>query len=322
MIDFILGLYLASLAVRGWLRGLVREAMDLAGLVLGVVVAFRLSGPTGRFLEDRFGVAPELARLAAGIVLLILTGTALSIVAYRMTKLMRLPGLNLTNRLLGSLLALAWGTLIAMAAVAVVRALPLPAAATQAIDSSQVASRLTGPDSAPSKIFLALAGDDVLASLGRLRRSIGGERLVLEGDQRVEIEPASPDEIEISEVDARTVFAALNGERVDRGLEPLVWSEGLARVALGHAEEMYLDGYVSHVSPKTGTVADRVKAADIPLVAVGENLALASSATAAHLALMDSEGHRANILSEVYDRVGVAAVQGPLGLMVVEVFGG
>ena len=38
MIDFLLGLYFAGLALRGWLRGLVREAMDLAGLVLGIVI--------------------------------------------------------------------------------------------------------------------------------------------------------------------------------------------------------------------------------------------------------------------------------------------
>jgi uncharacterized protein YkwD len=85
---------------------------------------------------------------------------------------------------------------------------------------------------------------------------------------------------------------------------------------------MYLDGYVSHVSPKTGTVGDRVRLVGIPLVAVGENIGLASSALAVHQALMESEGHRANILSSGYDRVGIGAVQGPLGLMVVQVFGG
>ena len=32
----ILGLFLAGLLVRGWLRGFVRESLDLVGLVLGV----------------------------------------------------------------------------------------------------------------------------------------------------------------------------------------------------------------------------------------------------------------------------------------------
>jgi uncharacterized protein YkwD len=69
-------------------------------------------------------------------------------------------------------------------------------------------------------------------------------------------------------------------------------------------------------------VADRVRAARISLSVVGENLALAATPRSIHAALMDSDGHRANILRTSFDRIGVAAVDGPLGLMVVQVFGG
>ncbi|MEX0756457.1 MAG: CAP domain-containing protein, partial [Acidimicrobiia bacterium] len=96
----------------------------------------------------------------------------------------------------------------------------------------------------------------------------------------------------------------------------------LAAVAMGHAMDMYTNGFVSHVSPTTGTVSDRVRAARIPLATVGENLALAATPRAVHAGFMESDGHRANILRTSFDRVGVAAVDGPLGLMVVQVFGG
>ncbi|MEX2280694.1 MAG: CAP domain-containing protein, partial [Acidimicrobiia bacterium] len=86
--------------------------------------------------------------------------------------------------------------------------------------------------------------------------------------------------------------------------------------------DMYTNGFVSHVSPTTGTVGDRVRAARIPLATVGENLALAATPRAVHAGFMESDGHRANILRTSFDRVGVAAVDGPLGLMVVQVFGG
>ena len=55
---------------------------------------------------------------------------------------------------------------------------------------------------------------------------------------------------------------------------------------------------------------------------VGENLALASSTRAVHDGFVKSESHRNNILEPSYDRVGVAAVNGPYGLMIVQVFGG
>ena len=35
MVDFVLGLFIAGLLVRGWLRGFVRETLDLVALVIG-----------------------------------------------------------------------------------------------------------------------------------------------------------------------------------------------------------------------------------------------------------------------------------------------
>ncbi|NIR36702.1 MAG: CvpA family protein, partial [Actinobacteria bacterium] len=102
MLDFLLGLYLAGLLLRGWIRGFVKELLDLAGLVLGVIVAFRLSGPFGDVIADRFGVTPEWARIGAGIALFIIVGLGLAVVAHLLGKVMRLPGLNLSNRLLGA----------------------------------------------------------------------------------------------------------------------------------------------------------------------------------------------------------------------------
>ncbi|NIR36703.1 MAG: hypothetical protein GWN79_06010, partial [Actinobacteria bacterium] len=119
---------------------------------------------------------------------------------------------------------------------------------------------------------------------------------LLDEDDRAEIEPADPSEIEVRPGEADTNYDLLNDARIDAGLEPLAWSDPLAAVALSHAEEMYLEGYVSHVSPTTGTVGDRVRAAGIRLVVVGENLALAASPRAVHAGFMESEGHRENVL--------------------------
>ncbi len=106
------------------------------------------------------------------------------------------------------------------------------------------------------------------------------------------------------------------------GADPLAWSSQLADVALGHAREMYLDGYVSHLSPKTGRVGDRVSAAGIRVRVVGENLALAPSARAVHDGFLASRGHHENLVRPEYQEVGIGAVAGPLGLMVVEVYAG
>jgi uncharacterized protein YkwD len=322
VIDFLLGLYLAGLAVRGWLRGFVKELLDLVGLVLGLVVAFRVSAPLGDFISDRFDVTPEWARIGAGIALFLIVGAGLGAAAHYLGKVMRMPGFNLANRLAGSGFALAWGIALVLVVTSIMRALPMPSAVDDQLDGSAVIAVLASPESPTQRAFQAMAGDEVLDTLLALGPLIGDRNVVLDGDDRLEIPPAAADELMTDPTAADEVFLLANEARGTAGTSPLAWSDALARVAMGHAMDMYLNGFVSHVSPTTGTIGDRIRAERLPLSSVGENLALAANPRAVHAGFMDSDGHRANILRTSFDRVGVAAVDGPLGLMVVQVFGG
>ena len=320
MLDFVLGIYLSGLAIRGWMRGLVKELLDLAALVIGAVVAFRMSGPLGDFLADRFDVTPEWARIGAGITLFILIGVGATVLAYSVGRVMRAIGLNLPNRLLGAAFGLAWGVVLIVIVATILLALPLPVEDTLA--ESEVVTALAGPEALPRQAFQKLAGDDGLDTLLALGSKLGQSRVVLDEDDVVAIDPAEPDQLVGEPKASAELLALTNRERLAVDENPLAWSDILAAVARRHAEEMYLEGYVSHVSPTTGTVVDRVRAAGVNLFVVGENLALASNARAVHDGFMDSPGHRENLLRPEFDRVGIASVRGPLGLMVVQVFGG
>ena len=94
------------------------------------------------------------------------------------------------------------------------------------------------------------------------------------------------------------------------------------QVGAAHAVDMYVGGWFSHISPDTGSIADRLALAGITYRLAGENLALAATPGEVHRGLMESPGHRANILGVDFRRVGVAVIEGPLGLMVVQVFSG
>lgn len=322
MLDFILGLYLAGLAVRGWVRGLVKELTDLLGLVVGVLVGFRLSAPVGDFFVDRFDVTPEWARVGAGIAMFILVGVGFSILAATLGRFMRLPGLNLGNRLLGSGLALTWGVFLILVFASILGALPLPSVVGDTIEESTVARAIAGEESVARSMFQQAAGDDVISTLLALKPLAGSERVVLDGDDVLELPATQADQLETVPDAADEILTFVNRERVTNGVAPLAPSSGLAEIALAHALDMYTNGFVSHVSPTTGRVDDRIRAAGIQLSLAGENLALAASTRAVHDGLMSSESHRENLLRTGFDRVGVAAVRGPFGLMVVQVFGG
>ncbi len=320
MIDFLLGLYFAGLFVRGWVRGFTREAMDLVGLVVGIALAFRFSGPLGDGLADWLGISPELGRLAGGIALFLLVGIGASIGSHYLQKVFTLPGLALTHRLLGGGLALAWALFVAILILSLVVVIPLPASVDERIEESSVAIALTDPDAFPQRMFNAVAGDRVLEALLNLDRLVGREKIILEEDETLSLPPADPDDLRVDARAAEEIFELVNRARIEEGLDPLAWSAPLAAVGEDHATEMYVEGYFSHTSPTTGSVADRMAAAGIPYVIVGENLALAATARTVHKGLMDSPGHRANIMGSGFTRLGIGVVNGPLGLMVVQVF--
>jgi uncharacterized protein YkwD len=102
----------------------------------------------------------------------------------------------------------------------------------------------------------------------------------------------------------------VNRDRERHGLAPLVVDRRLARVASAHSEDMRATGVVAHVSPRTGSAADRVRAGGIKSSVVLENVARAYGVSEAQEGLMNSPGHRANILSAEATHVGIGVVLG------------
>jgi uncharacterized protein YkwD len=117
------------------------------------------------------------------------------------------------------------------------------------------------------------------------------------------------------------IFRLVNKERVERGLPALRWEAGALIVARGHSEDMTRRGYFSHVSPEGKTVGDRLNEAGIDFSLAGENLALAPTVELVHEGLMESLGHRENILLPDYRRVAIGVIDtGVYGKMVTQVF--
>ena len=322
MLDFILGLFLAGLLVRGWVRGFVREILDLIGLVVGIWIAFRMSGPVGEFLADRFDVAPEVATIGAGVVLFVLFGVSLSVAAHYLSKIMRLPGLNLANRFGGSAVAIAWGMALVAVLSSIVQVFPIGERLEASIEESSVVEAIAGPDALPRSMLESIAPENVLGSIQSLRSLFGETRAVPEEDEVLAIPVAPSDEVRQVRGDASKVAAWVNEFRAGEGLGALQESEVLTKVAEDRAIEMYVSGRLSRIDTSGRSAAVYLADVGVRLVATGENLALASSARAAYEGMLDSTSGLAQLTLSAYDRAGVAVVDGPTGRLVVIVFGG
>ncbi len=97
----------------------------------------------------------------------------------------------------------------------------------------------------------------------------------------------------------------VNQERTKAGLKPLTWDADLANVAQVKAKDMSDNNYFDHNSPTYGSPFEMMKKFGISYRAAGENLAGSSSVERAHVGLMNSEGHRKNILNPNFTHMGI-----------------
>ncbi|MDQ3368159.1 MAG: CAP domain-containing protein [Myxococcota bacterium] len=106
------------------------------------------------------------------------------------------------------------------------------------------------------------------------------------------------------------LLAMVNRDRQAAGLPALLWDDRVASVARGHSSEMWRTKVVAHISPTTGSASDRVRIANIKTPLVLENVARAYGLGVAHHGLLNSPGHRANIMSATATHIGIGVAFG------------
>ena len=117
------------------------------------------------------------------------------------------------------------------------------------------------------------------------------------------------------------MLVLINRERAERNLKPLKADLPLRDVARQHSIDMFRRGYFSHSTPEGNDPFDRIRKANISFMTAGENLALSPNLNTAHSGLMESPGHKANILHRDFGRVGIGIIDGGSnGIMVTQNF--
>ena len=114
-----------------------------------------------------------------------------------------------------------------------------------------------------------------------------------------------------AEITTDTVVAEMNIHRAAAGLPPLRHDDRLVRAADGRMRDMEELQYWGHVAPDGRSPFEMIRPAGYEFRYAGENLA-AGFETAELLvqSWMESKGHRANILSPLYQDCGVSIIDG------------
>lgn len=122
----------------------------------------------------------------------------------------------------------------------------------------------------------------------------------------------------------RELLDLLNATRRAQGIPEVREHEGLRDVALAHSRDMVEHDFIGHTSPSSGTAADRVRTAQLQTGLVLENIGRGYNAAEIHRGLMESPGHRANLVNRDVSHIGIGVVAQPEGsrsaFVITEVF--
>lgn len=112
----------------------------------------------------------------------------------------------------------------------------------------------------------------------------------------------------------REVLRLVNVEREKEGLNALVGDAKLDAAAQGHSEDMAANDFFDHDNLKGEKFSDRIKKAGASYRCAGENIAAGQRNPEAVVdAWMHSEGHRANILTPEFNKLGVGVAKNANG---------
>lgn len=324
-IVFILLVYV----LRGMRRGFVLGVVDIIGFVFCVVVSLAGYRGLASLLQRGIRLRPETLQILSFFLLIIASTVLYTLIANSFLTAFHpgkfgpaptardLPALrpNLptprarrrvrsVNMFLGALPGLAQGAFVCLLLVTALALLPVPSGLLSQLENSALAARFRQASSRLAPSVEAYVPSTSTTPLIGVEAPTDERPLALRFPQDLQLT--------VDEDAGRKMLDLINSDRVGAGLRPLRMDPRLQEVARAHSREMFRLSYFAHESPRTGTPADRLRAADIPFLIAGENLAYQPNVAIAHRKLMESPGHRANLMSSRYRKVGIGIIRGGL----------
>ena len=118
-----------------------------------------------------------------------------------------------------------------------------------------------------------------------------------------------------------SLLSLINQERQKNNLPALEIDENLQNVARLKAQDIVDNNYFSHISPTYGSPFEMLKSYNILYKTASENIAGNSDISKALDSWLNSESHKKNILSNIYNYTGIAVVDSiAYGKIIVELF--
>jgi uncharacterized protein YkwD len=101
------------------------------------------------------------------------------------------------------------------------------------------------------------------------------------------------------------MLGLINDDRISLGIAPLCLNAKLNAAAQAHSDDMKSEVFFSHTGSNGSEFFNRIDLQNYSRSIAGENIATYPTISEAHQGLMNSQGHRDNILSPDYEQIGI-----------------
>ena len=299
--------------ISGWHRGFLLGSIDLLTWLGSLVLAyiFYPYAADGLARISHFGVwLLPLAFILTAIVARLLIGLVTKFIIRTIPDRMHD---NPVNKFLGLVPGAVNGLILAVIISAMLFSLPLKDSVTREARNSRFAETLAMRSEWANRKLTPVFGEAV-------RQTITSITVSPDSNKEVELSFTYEKATEQPALEVE-MLAMVNKERASHGLKPLLPDPPMTQVGRAHSRDMFVRGYFAHVNPDGLNPFDRMKKAGLSFTTAGENLALAPTLEIAHTNLMNSPGHRANILNPGYGHLGIGILDGGYyGLMISQEF--
>lgn len=320
-LDLLILVIVIFYAYEGYMVGFTIAFLDLTSFVLSFLLGLSLYDNVGKFLVEVLAMPLGFANATGFFLVAFLSEILINIFLRRIAMyLPRFSHESFINRVyekiyhfLGILPGIASALLVLSFLLALVIALPTSSHLKKLVTESKLGGRLVMHTSSLESTLNNIFGEAIHDTLNVITIKPQSEEIV-----NLHFTVSSPT---IDQQAEEAMLQLVNNERISRGLLPLKMDFNLRKLARDYAQDMLQRGYFSHYSPEGLSPFDRMRQYGIEFTTAGENLALAPSVQLAHQGLMKSPGHRANILSPHFQKVGIGVMDGGIyGKMFVQEF--
>lgn len=318
-LDILILIVLLLYAVEGYAAGFFGELFDLVSFLLSFIIGLKFYSLLGPVLSQLFGLPPGFAKAGAFFLLAFISELLVMLFLRKLffhararigTQLnlsdrpvsMRAVYIEWADRVFGMGLGVCSALVLLSFFLTLLLSLPFSPFLKQTIAKSKIGNRLVANTQGVEKTITNVLGGAVNETLTFLT-------VKPEGDETVNLRFTTTN-VHVDALAEAQMLMLVNKERAKVGLEPLVMDEKLQAVARSHSRDMFARGYFSHYTPEGLSPFDRMANANITYEYAGENLALAPNVEVAMEGLMNSPGHKANILSPNFKRVGIGGIDG------------